>query len=99
MARLIYRQAARADLDAIYDFIAADSPERAARFIESILERCERLEAFPESGPSRDAIRPGLRILPLPGRSVVAYRLDEDTVTVMRVFYGGQDYEALLTEE
>lgn len=98
MAELVYSDAALADLDAIYDYIAADSPERAHRFVSGILDRCETLGTHPELGPRRERIRPGLRILPLPSRIVVAYRIEGDDVVIMRVFYGGQDFETLLGE-
>jgi plasmid stabilization system protein ParE len=34
---------AEADLERIGDYIAEDNPQRAASFIQELLERCERL--------------------------------------------------------
>lgn len=98
MARLVYRPAALADLDAIYDFIEPDRPNRALRFVADIRDRCRVLTEHPHIGKSRDDLGPGIRILPMLGRVVVAYRIEPDAIEVTRVFYGGQDYEAILRD-
>ena len=53
---------------------------------------------MPHRGSRRDDLRQGLRIVPFKKRTAIAFALDEDrrVVTVLRVFYGGQDYEAVL---
>lgn len=55
---------------------------------------CER----PHRGTKRDDIRPRLRIVPFKKRTVIAFEVDEGrrVVTILRVFYGGQDYEAVI---
>lgn len=60
---------------------------------------CERLALFPLRGVPREDIRPGLRVTHHKGRILVAYSVDEDTrtVSVLGIFYGGQDYEAALS--
>jgi plasmid stabilization system protein ParE len=35
-------------------------------------------------------------MLPVPHRAVVAYVIGADRVEIVRVFYAGQDYEAIL---
>jgi plasmid stabilization system protein ParE len=47
----------------------------------------------------RDDIRPGLRLTHHKGRTVIAYAVDADalTVSVIGVFYGGQDHEGALS--
>jgi toxin ParE1/3/4 len=97
--RLTYRPRAEEDLEAIYRFIAQDSPARAFSFIERIQKRCDLLRDSPEQGRVRPDLRPGLRIVPY-GRSVViAYEITENTVDVVRIFYGGQDYETIMSGE
>ena len=39
MARLVYRPAALADLDAIYDFIEPDNPDRALGFVDPLARK------------------------------------------------------------
>ena len=53
----------------------------------------------PQLGPARPSIRPGLRIYPVHRRVVVAYRITEEGIRIVRVFSGGQDYEAILAAE
>jgi toxin ParE1/3/4 len=95
--KLIYRARAQEDLEAIYRFIAQDSPARAFSFIDQIQERCDLLRDSPEQGRARHDLRPGLRVVPF-GRSVViTYQVTGDTIEVLRIFYGGQDYETIMS--
>ncbi len=60
---------------------------------------CEGLALFPLRGVPREDIRPGLRVTHHKGRTLIAYAVDNDTrtVSVLGIFYGGQDYEAALS--
>jgi toxin ParE1/3/4 len=100
MAReLVYRPQAEEDLESIYRFIAQDSPTRAFGFVEKILRRCDLLRDAPEQGRARPDLKPGLRVIPY-GRSVViTYRLTGDTIEILRIFYGGQDYETIMRDD
>jgi toxin ParE1/3/4 len=95
MPRLLFREAAVADLRAIHAFIAADDPPAARRVVQEIRTRCLLLADHLGAGPGRPDLGPGMRLLPLPGRVVVAYRVTQ-AVEVVRIFYGGQDHETLL---
>ena len=44
-------------------------------------------------------MRPGLRITHYRKRTVIAFEVDADKVSVIGVFYGGQDYETLLQDD
>ena len=46
--KLVFRPAAQADLDALDDYIAQDSPRQAAAFVQKIIERCDRLTESPK---------------------------------------------------
>jgi toxin ParE1/3/4 len=93
---LRYRPAAIADLDAIFAFIAADSPDRALGYIDDIRAHCRRLGSHPELGVARDDLATGIRVLPIRRRLVIAYRVADDAVVIMRVFSSGQDYEVIM---
>jgi plasmid stabilization system protein ParE len=54
---------------------------------------------MPLVGIAREDIRPGLRTAFFRKRIVIAYAITSKTVTILGVFYGGQDYESLLREE
>jgi toxin ParE1/3/4 len=96
---LTYSARAVEDLENIYRFIAEDSPPRAQHFIGQIQHRCDLLRDAPEQGRARPDLRKGLRVVPY-GRSVViAYQLTADVVEVLRVFYGGQNYETIMADE
>jgi toxin ParE1/3/4 len=99
MLSLVYRHAALADLDAIYDYIEPDNPRRAASFVEDIRDRCRALCAHPKLGRVRDDLGAGIRVLPMLGRIIVAYRVTYTAILVTRVFSGGQDYEAILRHD
>lgn len=60
---------------------------------------CEGLALFPLRGVPREDIRPGLRVTHHKGRTLIAFAVDEDTrtVSVLGIFYGGQDYEAAMS--
>jgi toxin ParE1/3/4 len=92
------RPAARTDLIAIQDFIAADDPRRAVTFAAEIRARCEVLTTHPDIGRARDDLLPGLRILPIMRRAAIAYLTRPDRIEILRIFYAGQDYETILRE-
>lgn len=73
------------DLQAIYDFIARDSPHYAQLTVEDILAAIDRLEQFPLMGrrvPER--LRDGLRELIKPPYRIV-YRVSE-VVKILTIF-------------
>jgi len=84
------------DLEGFHDFIAADNRERAASFVTVIRERAAVLREHPELGPAWEELGEGIRLLPGLRRAVVADQVAGDAIVVVRVFYGGRDYRALL---
>ena len=50
MAQIVWAPSALTDADAIAEYIARDSPDRAALFVRRLLEAVERLAEFPNSG-------------------------------------------------
>jgi len=98
--RVVFTPEAEEQLAALYGYIAATaSPDIAARYTEAIVSYCESLCTFPLRGTMRDDIRPGLRITHYKKRTVIAFDVEADQVSIMGVFYGGQDYEALLQND
>lgn len=73
----------------------------AVRYTDAVLGTCERLAHFPMRGVARDDIRPGLRLTHHKGRTVIAYAVDQDPrrVSILGVFYGGQDVEGALSRK
>jgi plasmid stabilization system protein ParE len=95
--RVVFTPEALAQLEALYCYVAqAASPDIAARYTDAIVTYCEGLHTFPLRGTRRDDIRPGLRVTNYKKRAVVAFAVDADVVSVIGVYYGGQDYESVL---
>lgn len=87
-------------LSMLYRYVAkAASPEIAQRYTDAIVTHCEDLRTFPLRGNKRDDIRPGLRITNYRKRAVIAFSVDAKQVSILGVFYGGQDFEAALQFE
>jgi toxin ParE1/3/4 len=99
MHRVVYAPEAEAQLLDLYFYIAAaSSPEIAANYTDAIVEKCESLKTFPARGAQRDDIRPGLRVFGFRKRASIAFEITEEEVTVLGVFYGGQNIEAAFDE-
>jgi toxin ParE1/3/4 len=84
-------------LDTIEQYISdAGSPVTAARYVDAIVNFCQSLATFPQRGTMRDDLMPGLRITNYRKNAVIAFFVDVDaeTVSIIDVFYGGQNYEA-----
>jgi len=92
---------ALAQIDAIEDYITlAGSPRTAIRYVDGIISYCESLTAFPLRGTTRDDIMAGLRTTNYRHSAVIAFTVDGSTkiVSILGVFYGGQNFEAVLTD-
>lgn len=99
MYSVIYAPEAEAQLVALFLHIAeAASPEIAARYTDAIVEQCESLKTFPMRGARRDDIRPGLRVFGFRRRVSIAFEVTGEVVTILGIFYGGQNFETLFSE-
>lgn len=86
------------DLDRLYDWIASVAGITVAlRYIERIEAFCMGLDIASERGVLREDIRPSLRIVGFERRLTVAFSVEVETVTIYRLFYGGQNWEEHLT--
>jgi toxin ParE1/3/4 len=98
--RLVFSPEAVEQLTALYVYIAAAAtPNAAARYTGAIINYCESLKVFPNRGTMRDDVRAGLRITNYKKRAVIAFDVDAEQVSIIGVFYGGQQYEAMLRED
>jgi len=92
-----FRPRAEVDLLRLYDYIAGASGSAVAGcYIERLEAACLALETYPERGTRRDDIRPGVRIIGFERRATIVFQVLESEVIIVRIFYGGQDYEAAL---
>jgi plasmid stabilization system protein ParE len=98
--RVVFSPEALEQLAELYRYIAeAASPDVAAQYTEAIVSYCESLDTFPLRGSQRDDVRLGLRITNYKKRAVIAFDVDTEVVSIIGVFYGGQDYETVLRDD
>jgi len=87
--RIVWSREAAEQLVEIEDYIARDSPERAARFVDTLIDHAEAmLAANPRSGRTVPEMnRPDLRELIFRGYRIV-YRLQQGRSEILTVFEG-----------
>lgn len=87
--KLRWLPAAFQDIERLYEFLVEKDPNAAARAMEIILDGAEGLEDMPEIGkPMNDDT--GRRELYIPfgaGAYVLRYKLDGETVVIIRVWH------------
>lgn len=94
--RVVLSPEAESDLGDVYDWVAAQasSYEVALSYLERVQAFCRRLSVASERGHLRSDVRPGLRIIGFERRLTIAFVVDEDTVTVLRIFAAGRNWES-----
>ncbi len=86
--------AARADLEEIWLFIAEDDAEAADRLVRAVVSRFPTLASMPYMGRKREELFPGLRSLAL-GNYVIFYRPIQEGVEIVRIVHGARDLPPL----
>lgn len=90
MAIIRWTLQAADDLEAITDFIAQDSRHYANLLAMEVLNKVERLEAFPDSGRIVPEIGdPKIREL-LYGSYRIIYRVSEESVEILTVYHSAR---------
>lgn len=95
---LLYRKAAARDLDELFDFIAADRPLAAERFLLEIKRACEGLRWFPFIGTQIDPDNESVRALTIRRRAAVKFLVTEKAVHILGVSYRGRDLAAFFAD-
>ncbi len=91
---VVFAPEARDDLIGIYDWIAdAAGTTTAIRYVERLEAWCLDFDLASARGRLRDDVRPTLRVVGFERRVTVAFTVDDDHVTILRLFYGGRDWE------
>jgi len=94
---VVFRPMAEQDLRGLYDYIAEQSGRKiAGDYIARMESACMALRTAPRRGTSRDDIRPGLRIVGFERCAAIAFQVKRSEVVIVRIFYGGRDYERIL---
>ncbi|MCX7045710.1 MAG: type II toxin-antitoxin system RelE/ParE family toxin [Candidatus Sumerlaeota bacterium] len=98
MKSLLLTPAAIRDVENIHDYIAADKPQAAIRFIRTLEEKCELLAESPGLGKRRDELARGLRSHAV-GNYVIFYRPSKSGIEVIRILHGGRDIPSIFERE
>ncbi|HKF48829.1 MAG TPA: type II toxin-antitoxin system RelE/ParE family toxin [Terracidiphilus sp.] len=83
------------DIEAIADFIAEESPERAVGLVREIWRKLLLIEEKPLIYQLRPEIGEGARIAVV-GRYIILFRVIGEIVRIERVVYGGRDLPNLI---
>ncbi|HEX3365011.1 type II toxin-antitoxin system RelE/ParE family toxin [Phenylobacterium sp.] len=96
---VVVAPAARADLLAVYDYIAAEASQAVAlAYVQRIETWLVGFDIGAERGTRRDDIRSGLRVIGFERRVTAAFVVSGERVLILRLFYGGQDRGGALSE-
>ena len=90
MAEVRWTPQAADDLEAITNFIAADSPQYARLFAMDALVAVERLADFPDSGRVVPELKDPANREILFGSYRIVYRVKGDLVEVLTVYHGAR---------
>jgi toxin ParE1/3/4 len=78
----------------LYDWIAERAGDDVALgYVRRLESYCQGFETASQRGRRRDDIRPGLRITGFERRVAIAFVVESDTVIILRLYYGGQDWQ------
>jgi toxin ParE1/3/4 len=95
MGRAQVTKRARTDIDAIWDYIAVDSPSAADRLVDRFTSLFERLARMPRLGERYPHAIPGIRFFTL-GAYVVVYEELNVGIRVLCVSHSARDWQSLL---
>jgi toxin ParE1/3/4 len=94
---VVFSPEARNDLVELYEWIAAAAgPEIALNYVTRIEKFCLGFDIASERGHRRDDVRSGLRVAGFEERVTIAFTVTASEAIILRLFYGGQNWEEKL---
>ncbi len=90
---------ARAELEAIGDYIARDTPHRAESYVAELRDKCEGLASMPLGFPLVPSYRASGIRLRVHGNYQIFYRVIGEPVEfidILHIIHGTRDYGAML---
>ena len=92
--RVEYTEIARDDLYLIGDYLRDHAGEAMAeRFIRRLIAKADSLSFMPERYREREELQPGLHAV-LVEKYLLFYRINNRTVSIIRVLHGARDITA-----
>ena len=92
--RIFYSGPARRDLDEIWDYIAADNPIAASKFVDKMLTAAQSYANQPRLGEARFDLMPDCRHFTV-GQYVIYYRPVADGIEQIRILHGARSVDDL----
>jgi len=88
------------DIEQIALFVAdrSQSLKTALDFTDRIELQCQKIGDAPYGGVRKESLGKGLRMVPFEKSAVIFYKIEDETVWIINVFYGGRDYDALMQD-
>ena len=98
--RVILSEEAISDIISIGRWIAEEAGREISHaYVGRVHAACLKLGDFPRRGRPREDLARGVRTFPFEGRVIIAYRVDAEEVSILRVISGARDMERLFEEE
>ena len=98
--RVDFTRGAQSDLYGLFDYLADRFDiTNAQRYVQQIEKACLNLGTTPNWGTERSDLRPGMRTMGFRRRVTIAFRVKEDSVTILRILYGGRSAEVAFPPE
>ena len=95
--RVVFSPQAQRQLSWILRYLAEEGTlATATSFVAAIVDYCESFTIFPNRGARRDDVRPGLRAIGFRRRATIAFMVEDRIISIVGVFYGGQNVEVAL---
>ncbi|QQR40309.1 type II toxin-antitoxin system RelE/ParE family toxin [Devosia rhizoryzae] len=89
---VVFREQASEDLLDIESFLFANgaSYSVAKAYVDRIVAKCLNVGDLPTGYPIQERIGVGVRSVP-ENSATITYRVNEDLIEILNVYYGGQD--------
>jgi len=86
---------ANADIERICDHISEDNPDAADRLDQQIHRAIQLIARFPGIGHPRPDVKDKRYLFRAVGNHVIAYRVEQKELVVVRVVHGSRDFRKL----
>ena len=97
---VVFSRPAQADLGSLYEWLAGVAgPETALRYVNGITDYCRSLGLGSHRGHLRNDLREGLRVVGYKRRVTILFTVEDKRVVILRIFYGGRNWEPLMRED
>ena len=89
-----FSEEASSQLADLEDYLAERFyPENAERYIRRVTQACLALGSAPYQGTKRDDLAPGIRMTGFERRATIYFKVTEQQVVILGIFYGGRSFQ------